>query len=310
MEKDGLYSLVLCADGTFRRIRSKAAADVGEEIQIPAGWQVRPLTGWLAAAAVVLVMLSAALGWNMWQEPTAVAYVSVDINPSLELALDEQGQVIAASAHNEDASDLLAGLDLNGLSLNSALDEIVKAAVDGNYLSAQNHWVVLGVAADSSGLAWLDGQQLADRVYQSAAMRQVIPQVAVFEVSGSERQTAQESDLTAGEYALWQTAGKAGVKVPSAAVRNSHERANLLEQSRVQEQIRADKNTLELGEADEQSGQAEEGVPQSSPGSVPGATSPANAGKSSDQKQGGSSGKTDKSGHESEHSPGDRKSVV
>lgn len=64
---------------------------------------------------------------------TPVSYISVDINPSLELSLNRFDNVVDVSAYNEDGTALLAQLDLEGDSYDQAIDEIAYAAALSGY---------------------------------------------------------------------------------------------------------------------------------------------------------------------------------
>ena len=54
----------------------------------------------LAAAACLLVAILGFSGWQLYQKP--VAYVGLDINPSLELAVNRFDCVVTATAINDD----------------------------------------------------------------------------------------------------------------------------------------------------------------------------------------------------------------
>lgn len=62
----------------------------------------------LAAATV----LSLGGGTYAYAKTTPAAYVSVDINPSVELGVNSFGKVISAQAYNEDGQKVLEGTNL------------------------------------------------------------------------------------------------------------------------------------------------------------------------------------------------------
>ena len=62
------------------------------------------------------------------------AYVTIDINPSVELIVKD-GKVVSINAGNEDASILLSGEDLVGLTVEEATGKIVKLAEELGYLT-------------------------------------------------------------------------------------------------------------------------------------------------------------------------------
>lgn len=83
----------------------------------------RPV-GYLAAVAACLVLLLAGLGgYHYYFTPTT--YLSVDINPSLELGINRFDRVVSVKAWNEDGQALADSLELNLLDYREALERLV-----------------------------------------------------------------------------------------------------------------------------------------------------------------------------------------
>ena len=67
---------------------------------------------------------------------TAVtAFVDIDINPSIELQLNDSNQVVAVEGVNEDGRSVLAGLALEGLSYEEALSALTSSEALAPYLN-------------------------------------------------------------------------------------------------------------------------------------------------------------------------------
>ncbi len=108
------------------------------------GRRLRPLA---AACALVAVLL----GVGVWQVAyTPVAYVSVDVNPSVELALNRLDRVVTATACNADAQVVLAGVDLAGKPYTQAIDTLLTSDAMAPYLTG-SYALTLTVAAGSPG---------------------------------------------------------------------------------------------------------------------------------------------------------------
>lgn len=88
------------------------------------------------AGAVGLAAVGCASG-----EDAAVSYVSVDVNPSLSLALDARGKVLSVYAENEDAQVLLYDEDLVGQSAEDALETIASLSVELGFINETNYGV-------------------------------------------------------------------------------------------------------------------------------------------------------------------------
>lgn len=247
LEKSGTRYTVLDQEGTFRQVHRRLDAEVGEEIQI-ASWTeyFRGVRIWAGAVALFVLVITSVLGWNMIQAPTVVALLSVDINPSLQLEIDNQGCFVAFKTQNEDAKRMLNKINLKGKPMEAVLDEIVSQAYDQKFLSTEQPWVVVGYSPMTNKTLEqmpkaLNKHQITSWVTKIGEEKGLTPQIAVFSLTSQERELAQKGDLTLGEYALWQTADKAGVVMQPEKLKDSSERVRLLENPQVQVQIKQEK---------------------------------------------------------------------
>ena len=83
--------------------------------------------------------------------PTASAdtLLYLDVNPSIELSLDGDRTVLSCEAKNTDAETVLAGLELQGVKLKTALSAIVGAMYVKGYLSADDNSMLISVDSSS-----------------------------------------------------------------------------------------------------------------------------------------------------------------
>ncbi len=253
LEKTGSQYTVLEENGTFRRVYRRQDAEVGEEIEIRTGMEIfSGVRVWAGAAAVFLLVLTALLGWNLYQAPTAVALLSVDINPSVQFTLDAQGHLLNLQTQNEDAKRMLSQMDLTGKPLDQVLEQVVNQAVKQKFLDSAQHWVVVGYSPMSDKTAAqmpkvLNKNQIITWVREKVEKQGFTPQVAVFALTSQERELAQKGKLTLGEYALWQTAQKAGVVTRPEMLKETSERIRLLDNPLVQAQIKEEQKGHESG---------------------------------------------------------------
>lgn len=99
-------------------------------------------------AAAVCVICALALGINgyLWVR-TPVSYISIDVNPSIELALNRFNRVVSAEAYNEEAEEILKGLSLKWKEYTEAMAQIVDGTEMNVYLTDGSE-LVFTVAAD------------------------------------------------------------------------------------------------------------------------------------------------------------------
>lgn len=78
----------------------------------------------------------------------AGAYLSVMINPAVEMTVDEFGKVVTFGAGNDDAAVLLSGVDLTGMTVAEATRRITELAEKMGYLNEDHKTVKVIATAD------------------------------------------------------------------------------------------------------------------------------------------------------------------
>jgi hypothetical protein len=140
LELERKHAVVLTRDGQFVRVpMRKQQWSVGEEVSVPAPRRLRRTVVAIASvcAAAVLFLLAMMPGFGGFGGQSAVAaYITLDINPSVELALNASDLVIAAKGLDEDGGALLSELALAGLPLETAANLVVEQAFRMNMLSS------------------------------------------------------------------------------------------------------------------------------------------------------------------------------
>ena len=86
-----------------------------------------PVQAALAAACMVVVLLLGMNGYSWFLAP--VSYVSIDVNPSVELALNKLDRVVSATAYNKQGEELLKGMSLRGKKYIQAIEQIADSDV-------------------------------------------------------------------------------------------------------------------------------------------------------------------------------------
>ena len=99
-----------------------------------------------AAGAMLTVFLCIGAYAMLWMP---VAYVSIDLNPSLELALNRLDRVIGVEAYNEDGQGILEGVSVKGMRYGDAIESIVGSEGMQPYLT-RDAALTFTVATDSA----------------------------------------------------------------------------------------------------------------------------------------------------------------
>lgn len=90
-----------------------------------------------AAVCAVFVLLVGAAGFHT-VSGTPVSYISIDVNPSIELALNRWNRVITAKGYNEDGSAILRTLSVKGMAYTDAVNTIIDSEAMQPYLEGDS----------------------------------------------------------------------------------------------------------------------------------------------------------------------------
>lgn len=73
-------------------------------------------------------------GGSYYMVRTPVSYISIDVNPSMELSLNRFDHVISTTAYNKDGKQILDSTDVTGMPFVDAIDTIVESEAAQPYL--------------------------------------------------------------------------------------------------------------------------------------------------------------------------------
>jgi len=154
-------AIVLTPDGQFLRVRvPRRGWWPGEEVS----WGREPFAylrpALVLACVLLLLLVPGGLAYQRyWALGPVVAYVSVDINPSLELGIDARERVCVARALNADGEKVLAGLRYRRRSLEKVLSDLTLRAVEHGYLRSGDSGAVLVTVVPVGGPSLLAAPQ-------------------------------------------------------------------------------------------------------------------------------------------------------
>ncbi|MFD0961282.1 anti-sigma factor domain-containing protein [Paenibacillus chungangensis] len=141
------YSTVMTADGQFVRVPLQGSPQIGEEILFEEAFRrpgsFRTLYRYAAAAAVTGVLLTACLLYALSQVNPVVAYLTIDINPSLEMGVDKNANVLTLRALNEEGERLVAGFHYKGMDIDTAASVMLQRAADEHYLDEPHRDILI-----------------------------------------------------------------------------------------------------------------------------------------------------------------------
>lgn len=183
LERKGNTGVILCPDGSFRRVKVVGPCPIGTEGDFEATnepsdhlWRQRLhrrrwLVCSLGAACLLVVLVTSWLRHGpLTQVPsinpvaTVIAYATVDINPSLEFGIDVAGRVQSARGLDRDGSLLLESIEYRDQDLVAVTTKVLEQAAAKGYLPRTRKGLVLVTVSpcsqDASVLKLLDPKVL------------------------------------------------------------------------------------------------------------------------------------------------------
>jgi len=134
MEVSRRTAVIMTQDGRFLKLKVSPDVQIGQEIEVASGAASRMhVVRWMSVAAAVLLILGSLSAWSLDRVRTsgtvaAVAYVTIDINPSVEFGVDERAHVVEAVGINDEGRRLLREIDVLGREVEEATEELIVRA--------------------------------------------------------------------------------------------------------------------------------------------------------------------------------------
>lgn len=162
-----------------------------------------PLRGFAAVAAVLVLIIAGVFAVKNLGAPsdTLAAVVSLDVNPSIELNVDKDEKIISAKGLNDDGRRVLGDMELDGSSLEVAVNAVIGSMLKNGYLDDMANSILVSV----SGVNGYDADKLrstlADDVNRQLENCSVLSQ----NVSNADSDTVKLADkygITVGKAAL------------------------------------------------------------------------------------------------------------
>jgi hypothetical protein len=202
LEKTDNFVVVMTPDGNFYKTKkTNRHANIGDEVEFKP--DANPVCSWIqsffrfrylpALAIVVILSFIPFLNWTDVQE--AYAYVSIDINPSVELTINRDLEVIQISAINEDGGKIVNQLkDWKFQSVEMVTILIIEKTREAGYLNPENKDVLIGVSyatnEPSEGIAQkIEGYVISQKEDLEAA-------ITAFEIPMEVRKEAKEEEIS------------------------------------------------------------------------------------------------------------------
>lgn len=173
------------------------------------------------AASVLFLVFSYAFYYQFFAPSTIYAYIDVDINHSMEFAIDKNAQVLNIKPLNKDAQIFLKNLKLVGLPVKQAITEVVNESKQLGFLKPNKKNAVLisasinaakGYKPDKSGEKVLDSILTdIDSITFDLGTEKIKPKI--LKVTTEYRNLAIKNEISMGRYVLYNKLREEGINI-------------------------------------------------------------------------------------------------
>lgn len=157
----------------------------------------------LSAVAALAIVAGSIFGVSRFQQASATdSVVTLDINPSISLSIDAKETVLEATPLNDDAKEVMGGMELEGTNLETAVNALIGACLQKGYLDELENAILVSVEnSDAAKATQLQSELTAtiSGAFQSGA---ILTQNVT--VSDELAQLAQQYNISAGKASLIQ----------------------------------------------------------------------------------------------------------
>ncbi|MCF8012262.1 MAG: anti-sigma factor domain-containing protein [Clostridiales bacterium] len=202
--------IVMTGEFEFKEIRKTKPAAAGQEIYFNNSdikHTNRKRTPLAAAACMLVAFLIAGSVLYQVLVPGVYAYLGIDINPSIELAIDRNYKVIKTKARNKDGTKIIKNLSLKGLPLEKAVRTIMSTCSNQEYINKNNSNIMFSTTIKEEKSPGKYQANLEKKLISSASkeLKESKNQVNIytFRVSPQERQEALNKNTAPCRYYIW-----------------------------------------------------------------------------------------------------------
>ena len=142
MEVEDKYAIIMKNNGEFIRISNNGGLKVGDELddklfakELNIATGSRIITK-LASIAAVLILIFG-LGYGVYSYNAPYAYISLDINPSIEISVNVFDRIISLKGVNNDGKILADLHNYRNMKVDEGIKNVIHSAVQQGYIKAE-----------------------------------------------------------------------------------------------------------------------------------------------------------------------------
>ena len=201
IEKSNDNSVILLSDGSIKKIKSTFELEIGSVVNVndtisSSDFYIRKL---VSMAASVLLVASIGIGVYAWKNP--VQYISIDINPSLELSVNCFQRIISINSLNDDGWKLVETVSLKAQTYESGINRIINSAKNLGYINGEGD-VLISISSED--------EKLNERT-QITIREKVTDNIEVMTFDTEEHNTSLKKGLSPGKNNIIEKVIESGI---------------------------------------------------------------------------------------------------
>lgn len=195
----GKKAIVMTKKGEFLRVSLPQGADIGSEIEFSRKPNFLPLV-----AGIILILF---FSWAIMNNtaPAIAAYMTLDVNSGIELALDKNLNVVSVKATDEAGEKFVSNLQIKGIQVREAVEIILDEAVNQRLLNKeqkeQGEIILATVTANHPKIS-INEEEISKWVSEKLRRHELVSDVMVHAASQEDRKMAQEQRISPAKYII------------------------------------------------------------------------------------------------------------
>ena len=151
----------------------------------------------LAAAALVLTGTAV---YGLWNTDKTASIVSLDVNPSIEIHVDEDGDVLRTESLNSDGEKVLEGMKLKGADADTAVNAIVGSLLRHGYIDDVANSILLTVEDENTVRGEKLKQELTEEIHEILSATAI--NASILSQNMKETNLAEQENISEGKATL------------------------------------------------------------------------------------------------------------
>ena len=203
VELNDSFAAILSDDGCIATVKNKNY-EIGQVIKIDKNKNndiIKKITAFAASAAAFIL-----LSTGTWAYSSPYTYVSVDVNPSIEITANRFDRVLSVRAVNDDGEDILNEIPLDDLKhhkIKNAISETVDQITEAGYFSNDSEGgIIITTSSKNTDKADALAQELQQKVEIEAEQISDSITVEAYSVGKERLLAAKELGVTPGKLNL------------------------------------------------------------------------------------------------------------